>query len=179
MRPVLDFKNETDREQVKAHALHFGLEPALVAAFVMQESGGKPDAWNPEPRYQWFWDVRQQKPFRKVTQAEITSKFPPADFPCLAGDRDQEWWGQQASWGLLQLMGAAARETGCRLEYLTGLCDPTEGLKWGCQWLARLVNRFAAGAVSAYNAGHPVPGSPYEVSVLQWRDKMRLLFGST
>ena len=178
MRPVLDFKSAPDREQVKAPALRFGLEPELVAALVMQESGGKSDAWNPEPRYQWFWDVKTQKPFRRVTQAEVASKFPPADFPCRAGDRDQEWWAQQASWGALQLMGACAREVGCHLEYLPGLCDPAEGLEWGCRWFAKLLSRFGAGAVSAYNAGHPVPGSPYEVSVLRWRDKMRPLFNS-
>ena len=176
MRPLWVFTDSGTRDEVRTVADRHGLESALVAALIAQESGGKPDAWNPEPRYKWFWDVKAQRPFRRVTQAEVASKFPPADFPCRAGDRDQEWWGQQASWGLLQLMGACAREAGCHLEYLPGLCDPAEGLEWGCRWLAKLVSRFAAGAVSAYNAGHPVPGSPYEVSVFQWREKMRPLF---
>ena len=172
----LDFKTAEGRLLVTAAGGRYGLEPALVAAFVMQESGGNPYAWNPEPRYAWLWDVKASKPFRTLTATELVSKFPPADFHSLAGEADQEFWGQQASWGLMQLMGAVARERGYRGPYLPALTDLADGLEYGCRHLGHLVNRYAGGAISAYNAGAPHPGSDYEKSVLAWRETLRPLF---
>ena len=165
----LDFKVPSARDLVPAAATRYGIEPALVAALVMQESGGDTYAWNPEPHYQWFWDVKLGKPFRAVTASEVAAKVPPADFHSLAGDADQEWCGQQASWGLLQVMGAVARERGYRGRFLPALTDPADGLEYGCRHLAYLQSKYMAGAVSAYNAGHPVPGSDYEKYVLARR----------
>jgi hypothetical protein len=172
----LTFSDSFARALVATVAGRYKIEPALVAAIVMQESGGNPWAWNPEPRYQWFWDVRLGKAFRTVTPGEVAAKFPPADFHSLAGDADQEWWGQQASWGLMQVMGAVARERGFRGPYLPALSDPTEGLEYGCRHLAYLQSRYAGGAISAYNAGSPKPGSDYEKSVLAKRETLRPLF---
>ena len=93
-----------------AKAAAHGLPPLLITALVEQESAGDPYAWNPEPRYRYLWDVKRNAPFRTPTEAERASEIPPHDFPTLGGDRDQEWWGQQASWGLMQVMGAVARE---------------------------------------------------------------------
>ena len=160
-RMILDFARADARAVVASAARVAGLEPPLVAAIVLQESGGNPWAWNPEPRYRWFWDVRAGRAFRQITAAEIASEVPPADFHSLAGDADQEWWAQQASWGLMQVMGANAREHGCREPFLTALLDPALGLRYGCLYLASLFahNPGAGreGAVSAYNAGHPTP----------------------
>ncbi len=145
-----------------------GLDPVLVEAVIQQESSGNSDAWNPEPRYRYFWNVHTGRPFRTVTDAEVAAKFPPHDFPALAGD-DQEWWGQQASWGLMQLMGAVAREHGFRGQYLTRLCvDPAINIDLGCQhlaghvaWATRLYVGLEGGrgaavtraALAAYNGG--------------------------
>lgn len=133
-----------------------GLDAALVMAVVMVESGGDEWAWNPEPKYRYFWDVRAWAPFRHVSDAEIANEAPPSDFHQLKGDRDQEWWGQQASWGLMQIMGSTAREHRCQVPYLSELCRPSLGLYYGCAHLASLV-RWAEGdtlkAVAAYNAG--------------------------
>lgn len=138
-----------------AAAAH-GLEVRLVEALVHVESGGLAWSWNPEPRYRYFWNVRGQRAFRPLTVEEIAREEPPADFPCLAGDRDQEWWGQQASWGLMQVMGAVAREYGFRGGYLTQLCDVAINLDIGCAHLARLL-AWSKGnvdaAVAAYNGG--------------------------
>lgn len=132
------------------------LDPNLVEAFVLKESSGDRWAWNPEPRYRYLWNVRTQQPFRALTFAEQASEQPPADFPCLAGDRDQEWWGQQASWGLLQVMGAVAREHGFTGRFLTELCDPGVNLTIGCTVLAQLLT-WSGGdirkAAAAYNGG--------------------------
>ena len=66
-------------------------------------------------------------------------------------DADQNWWlpdnpsaerattitellFQQSSWGLMQIMGAVARERGFG-GWLTELCDPTVNMEWGCRHL--------------------------------------------
>lgn len=132
------------------------LPAALVEALVMVESGGNPWAWNPEPHYRYLWDVVKKRPFRTLTPEERASERPPADFPAVAGDRDQEWWGQQASWGLCQVMGAVARERGFTGPYLPQLCDPQTNLIIGCRHL-RAMLEWADGdmekALGAYNAG--------------------------
>lgn len=131
----------------------------FVLAVIQVESGGDTFAWNPEPHYRYLYNVRRKAPFRALTAAEKFSEQPPADFPSLAGDRDAEWWGQQASWGLMQVMGAVARELGMR-GHIPSLCDPQIGIRYGCMHLANLVRRFHAahgwrGVGAAFNAGSP------------------------
>lgn len=136
-------------------AVH-SLDPAIVRALVQVESSGNPWSWNPEPRYRYFWDVRSNRPFRKVTALELANQVPPADFHGLAGDDDNEWWAQQASWGLMQVMGAVARELGFTGPYLTALCDPRVGLRHGCLKLATdlaWANGDIRAALAAYNGG--------------------------
>jgi hypothetical protein len=146
-------------------ALRHNLAIGLVRAVVHVESGGNPWAFNPEPRYRYVWDVRRWAPFRTLRAEEAVSAVPPADFAALAGDPDQEWWGQRASWGLMQVMGAVARERGFRGPYLSELCDPAIGLDAGCRTLVELL-RWARGdvtaAVAAYNGGPAgnAPGGP-------------------
>lgn len=144
------------RAAIEASATKHGLEVNLVEAIVLTESAGNTYAWNPEPRYPYLVNARTLRPFRPMTEAEVLAKVPPADFPALAGDRDQEWWGQQASWGLMQVMGALAREQGFRAHYLTELIEPMTGLHFGCKHFAALL-AWAKGdtnkALAAYNAG--------------------------
>lgn len=133
-----------------------GVDPILVEAVVVKESSGNTFAWNPEPRYRYLWDVRKSRPFRQMTPKEASSAFPPLDFPAFRGDPDQEYWGQRASWGLLQIMGAVAREYGFKRPYLTELTDPRVNLDIGVKHLnARL--QWAGGDVivglAGYNAG--------------------------
>ena len=79
----------------------FKVPRGLALAVCEQESSFDPWAWNPEPKYRYLWDLLMQKPFRKLTSAEIASEFPPMDFRAPRGvPTDAEWWGQQASWGL-------------------------------------------------------------------------------
>lgn len=142
---------------IQAAAKTFSLDPQVVAGLVMTESGGDTCAWNPEPRYRYFWDVKHNKPFRAITSAELASKFPPPDFPVLFGDADQEWWAQQASWGLMQVMGAVAREHGYSTPYLTDMCvSSTRNLVVGCKHLRQLLD-WSKGdvqqALAAYNGG--------------------------
>jgi len=143
------------------------LTPELMLALIWQESTGNKWAWNPEPRYRWFWDVRGRRPFRAVTAAEISSEVPPWDFPFLAGDRDQEWWAQQASWGLCQVMGAVGRERGFNGSYLTALLEPETSVRIGALHLQKLIDReggdVAAGLLR-YNGGG---NARYAVEVLE------------
>lgn len=129
----------------------------LVAALIMQESSGDTWAYNPEPKWRHMWDVKRGAPFRKLTHDEIMQEVPPSDFTAPKGVmEDAEWWGQQASWGLMQVMGAVAREYGLKERFLTILCDPSRGVRYGCLFLKALLARYPGDvedAVAAYNAG--------------------------
>lgn len=141
---ILDFSRAADRAFVAAAANAAGLEPVLVAALILQESGGNSRAIRHEPEYRWLWPGG----------GPVT----PPPGVSLATEVAQ----QRTSWGLMQVMGAVAREYGCREPFLTALIDdPALGLRFGCLHLAVLFARFPGagreGAVSAYNAGHPTP----------------------
>jgi hypothetical protein len=156
----------------------YGLPPLLVQAVVQHESTGDVWAWNAEPRYRWFWDVRAGKPFRPVTAAEAAAEVPPKDFKACNGvDPDAEWWGQQASWGLMQVMGAVARERGFTGRFLNALHDPVLNVDIGCKHLAAYAKRYLgrlgwAGVLRAYNGGsyaaahNSNPGYPAKIAAL-------------
>ena len=147
----------TDRDRLRAQiedAAHAaGISPDLLDAVVSIESSGDAFAWNPEPRYPYLWDVRGRKPFRLLTLAEGISELPPSDFSYLAGDRDQEWWAQQASWGLCQIMGAVARAQGFAGPFLPGICDPATNLALGAGILRGLI-LWAHGDLAQASAGY-------------------------
>ena len=130
----------------------------LVWAIVQVESGGDIYAWRVEPHYRYLMDVSTGKPFRAQTAAEVASERAPQDFPYINGlsSRDTEWWGQQASWGPMQIMGAVAREYGFR-GHFPELCGE-HGIDYGCRHLAWLCARFLRDGdyrrvAAAFNAG--------------------------
>lgn len=158
-------------------AQRHGLDPALVAAIVRQESAGNPDAARHEPGYRYVVDVETGRPFRTLTEAELVMDRAPAGFrgisPCSAST---EWVFQRTSWGLMQVMGANAREHGCKTAFLTALLDPTEGVEWGCRFLADLQRRHdVTAAVSAFNAGRPLDANyeSYVVPVLRFWEQFK------
>lgn len=156
---------------IVAVANRHALPVHLIAAICAKESSFHPGAWRPEPVYRFLWNVAKGEPFRRLTPAEIASETPPSDFPKLGGPSAQEWWGQQASWGLMQVMGANAREHGFRGVYFTDLCDPEIGLEFGCRFMARLLARNPVeDALSAYNAGSPTPknAETYVAPIMRW-----------
>ena len=139
-----------------AAAINHGLDPALVCSVCRHESSWDPYAWNPEPDYRYLWDVKLKRPFRKLTPWERSSETPPEDFHALIGDRDQEWWGQQISWGLMQVMGGVAREQGFSGRYLTQLCEPLDNVIQGCKRLRRALGKNGGvvhAALLDYNGG--------------------------
>lgn len=144
---------------IKAAARRHGLEAQTVATIVHIESSGRRHAWRPEPPFRYLVDVRTGRPFRDLTPAERASEIAPPDFPYLGDSRNAEWWGQQASWGLMQVMGAVARECGFKGRDFPELCEVELGLEYGCAYLARQARRFQShgglDAIAAYNGGSP------------------------
>lgn len=148
------------RELAEAIAAPHGFDVDLVLAMIAQESRGRPGAFNPEPRYRWLVDCDNGEP-HPVTDAQARLKTPPADFPhpdCV--DVDAEFLGQQASWGLLQVMGAVARERGFHRADFGDLCDPWRGLHYGVLQLVYLRKRFGSGddLLATYNGGPGAKG---------------------
>lgn len=152
----MTFNSTTLSNLATAAADNAGLDRKLVKAVIEKESTWNPWAWNPEPKYHYFWDVKADKPWRQPTKEEMLSKYPPSDFKTLRGDTDQEWWAQQASWGLMQVMGAVARECGFKGDYLTELNDIEVGLRFGCRHLAKKMHEAGQDvgkALLAWNGG--------------------------
>ena len=92
------------------------LDPGLVCAVIEQES-----AWNP-------WAMRFEPTFFKKYVASLyTNNKVTAS----------EAYARGFSWGLMQVMGQVARETGFEGAFLSALCDPEQGLAVGCKVLRR------------------------------------------
>jgi len=125
----------------------------VLEGIVRTESGGNPLAMRVEPDYKWLWDVQRNAPARDVTGRD----FPSPDYV----SRQTEYWGQKTSWGLMQIMGATAREMGFEEPFFSALCaNPAKGMYYGCLFLRRLADRYLEkhgwpGVVAAYNAGAP------------------------
>ena len=129
---------------IKHYADQARMPIQFIQAIVLTESGGDNWKWRVEPHYRWLVNAKTGTPFRRLNAEEIISEKPPVDFPANPGEsQNTEWWGQQASWGLMQVMGAVAREYGYKGSF-TGLCDVDTGIIYGCKHLTRLKARFFA-----------------------------------
>jgi len=116
-------------------AAQYGINPDLVAAFVLTESSGDPKAYRYEPAFYQRYII-------------------PLNLP------EDEGKGRAASYGLMQIMGEVARELG-----FTGafdeLYDPEIGLNYGVKHLHSFISRYVSSdnslnpAIAAYNAGSP------------------------
>lgn len=147
--PVIEVP-EAAADIARTFAQKHGIPEQLLRALVQVESAGDPWAMRFEPGYRWLWDVRAGKPYRGDAQSLPAPSFV---------SQETELTGQRTSWGLLQVMGAVAREHGYRGRYLSVLCDPEFGMEYGCLHLKHLHSRFSAqgweGVTAAYNAGSP------------------------
>lgn len=110
-------------------AKQHGLPWHLVHAVCQVESSFNPWAYRYEGHYRWLVG----EPLSATEQV-----------------------AQRMSWGLMQVMGAVAREYGMTGP-LTTLLDPVTGLQYGCRHLARFFDRHRnwPDAISAYNRGAP------------------------
>ncbi|MBK8184877.1 MAG: transglycosylase SLT domain-containing protein [Candidatus Competibacteraceae bacterium] len=123
-------------------ASRYNLPTALVLAIIQAESGGDPWAIRYEPAF-----------FKRYIEGARIVVFG-------AVSHDTERMARATSWGLMQVMGQVARERGFQGAFLSSLCDPAMGIKWGCHHLDSLRIRFFdkygwPGVVAAFNAGSP------------------------
>ena len=116
---------------IKSAASRRSLPWELVYAICQVESSLNPSAIRHEPHYRW-----------------------------LVGDNETmsptERQDQMTSWGLMQVMGAVARELG-HTGPLSDLLDPPTGLFYGCLHLRRFRAKYDIwpDVIAAYNAGSP------------------------
>lgn len=113
------------------------LDENLLAAIIMQETAG--GSW--KSRY----------------EAEFKYLLKPVEFAIARGISEAtETIHQKTSWGLMQIMGAVAREIGFRGD-LPELARPGVGLKWGCIKLKTIADKYGrsshADIAAAWNGG--------------------------
>lgn len=108
-----------------------------MAAIVHTESSGSPYCGRYEPNFTYLYHPRVWAENKGITF------------------QTEEQW-QKTSWGLMQIMGATAREMSFTGQ-LTELCNPIIGLEYGCKYLKHLKDRWPVmeDYVAAYNAGSP------------------------
>ena len=110
----------------------YKLDPYLIAAFCKVESNYNTWAMKYEDHYRWLVDSPD-----------------PASI---------EYHGQRTSWGLMQIMGAVARERGFKERYFSQICEASIGIDLGCRhlvWLRDKKGYKNADLIAAYNAGSP------------------------
>jgi len=102
----------------------------LVLALIWQESAGNEWAIRYEPGYQYFYNYKDGYPLYDGSQSVAGNRIKSQG---MLGNT--EFMAQSTSWGLLQIMGAAARERGFKARYLSELCDPRANLLFGLKHL--------------------------------------------
>ncbi len=137
MEATMDFGNHL-LEMAKLAAAKHELEPALVIAICEVESGFNPLAARHEPSFRYIVQ-KSDKPANCSLATEINL--------------------QKTSFGMMQVMGATARDLGLK-GWITILVDPETGLEWGCRYLKRQMKRYESlgldAVIASYNAGSPV-----------------------
>ena len=115
-----------------------GLDPALVCALCEVESAWMPWAARYESGYKWLYIYEfddEGYPYINLSAGKRERGQQYIKFLIQLGCSGQtEVIHQKISWGLMQIMGATARERGFR-GWLTELCDPQVNLEWGCKHL--------------------------------------------
>lgn len=159
-RPLSVSSLETERNElapvIATVAGRHVLPVDLVAAMVLQES-----TFN---RFAHRFEKDFYKRYVEGRDLDFVPRF------CL---HITEALDRATSWGLMQVMGATARQYGFR-GWFTELCEPEVGLEFGCRYLADLRRQFGHEGwpviVRAYNGG---PGgrdnetNPYPEEVLE------------
>lgn len=141
-------------------ALKYGVEPSLIMAICMQESGGQVWAQRYEPQYLYL-----DKPdvWAKTLGCSIVT----------------EQIGQQTSYGLMQVMGGVLRERGFK-SWFGAAFDPAINIDFGTKHFAHYlaIHKDPILAIASYNAGSPrrMKGDPskfvneqYVQSVLRFK----------
>lgn len=124
----------------------------LVLAMIWQESTGNPWAYRYENGYVYFYEWKRGRALYDDRQSVQGNRIKSA---AILGAT--EFNGQSASWGLMQPMGAAARERGFRGLYLPELCEPEINISIATAhyWIYASLSgeRGVENALQRYNGG--------------------------
>ena len=133
---------------IREIATSFSIDPALVGAIVLQESGARTDAFRFEPLF-WARYLSKKPEWKSCNPRRIS-----------------------ASYGLMQIMYPVAVERGYQRKWLPeSLFAPDAGLEWGCRQLMHLETRLTEKAplatpedallalLASYNGGFQMPGA--------------------
>ena len=120
---------------------NYGLSKSVFCGLVQTESG-----WN-------TWAARYESAFYR-RYIEKMDKDQAKRFGPISLDTEKEF--RATSFGMCQVMGQVARELGCKVTFLTELCDPAIGLEYGAKRLAQAFKRRNGDVIEAlldYNGG--------------------------
>ncbi len=113
------------------------IDADIAAAIIMTESGGDPLAIRFEPKWKYY-----VTPDTYARTTHITY--------------ETERYLQSCSWGVMQVMGAVARECGY-VGHILRLAEMPIGLLYGCKKLKKCLDKYnEVEAISAYNCGTPM-----------------------
>ena len=134
----------------KRHATARGLLPHVVCAICERES-----SWDP-------WAIRYEPDFQRryVTPLGLDATASVA---------------RSISWGLMQVMGQSAREVGYAGP-LPALCDPANGLEWGCRLFAEKLKHAEGNYQQALNLWNGGDNPAYAPEVLAIAEQYRQRF---
>ncbi len=125
-------------------ATDYKIEPCLVAAVTFTESSGISNVSKIEPGWKYFTTISGVP----CKENEVRGEDPNDEIAAAREVSDQ-----RTSWGLMQVMGAVARQYGYRGD-LRDLFIPETGLDYGCRHLKNFLKRYdIIDSISAYNAG--------------------------
>lgn len=131
---VLRWRSLVDKRKYSNSAITTDL---VLAVMWQEEANGDPWAIRYEPNYQYFYNHKGRYALYDVNQSVTGNRLRAIN---ILGQTEMS--AQSHSWGLMQIIGAAARERGFMPKYLTELCDPEVNIifgtkhlyEWGFNW---------------------------------------------
>lgn len=126
---------------IASNALKFGIDPDIISAIILTESGGNTWAVRYEPMYKWVLGVTAIREYSEAIGITVETIM----------------ISQKMSFGLMQIMYAIALDEYDFRGSPTMLCEPSVGIDYGCRHLRKFIDRYGASNesdyISAYNQG--------------------------
>lgn len=122
-------------ELVNKYSAEHNVRPDIVAAIIVQESGGNPLAFRFEPK---FYERRLAFRSREGLSGHVPP--PPPEGVTLISEKIM----RATSWGLMQIMGETARSAlGFKSNHIISLVDPEINIALGVKYLAGHLAKFS------------------------------------